>query len=56
VPAEVGEYLGLCPALVMRAFCRRLWETFAGGDAGRYGRVIWGTRWTIDRVASRAVR
>jgi hypothetical protein len=40
----------------MRAFYRRLWEAFVGGDAGRYGRVIWGTRWTIDRVASRPVR
>jgi hypothetical protein len=37
-------------------FYRRLWEEFVGGDAGRYGRVIWGTCWTIDRVASRAVR
>jgi hypothetical protein len=43
-------------ALVMHAFYRRLWDAFVGGGAGRYGRVVWGMRWTIDGVASRAVR
>jgi len=54
--AILGPLASVFGALVMRAFYRRLWDAFVGGDAGRYGRVIWGTRWTIDRAASRAVR
>jgi hypothetical protein len=54
--AILGPLASVFGELVIRAVYRRLWDAFVGGDAGRYGRVIWGTRWTIDRVASRAVR